>query len=184
MRPLYSPVWSPDGQRVAFLSPKLFMKDGAQWQNNRALGIWFLDVASASQVAKTGHPGIGQESLDSDDVWDVAPAWSPDGSRIAFLRANKPLTSDVTSPARPEEVSTNIFVANISNFAPRKLSNFPNAKNSGLEWTAEGDLVLSSSDMAAGGISRLISVSTKNGKITELIVSASGERYTHPLFIK
>jgi dipeptidyl aminopeptidase/acylaminoacyl peptidase len=184
MRPIYSPVWSPDGQRVAFLSPKLFMKDGAQWQNNRAFGIWFLEVASASQVAKTGRPGIGQEALDSDDVWDVAPTWSPDGARIAFLRAERRITSDATSHARPEEVSTNIFIADTSNFAPRKLTNFPDARNSGLEWSAEGDLVLSSSDVAAGGISRLVSVSTKNGRVTELLVSASGERYQHPLFIK
>jgi WD40 repeat protein len=182
MRPFYAPVWSPDGEQVAFLSPKLFMKDGVTWQNGRAVGIWFLDIDAASETAKTGHPSIDQEERDSNDVWDVSPVWSRDGSQLAFLRADAPVSSDLVSPDRPEEVGSNVFVANISDFVPRKLTNLSGMKNGNLQWTAEGNLVLSS-EGAASNTSSIIMVSTKDGQVIELIGSSSKERYTHPIII-
>jgi tricorn protease len=60
-----SPVWSPDGERVAW-----FSDDGAGYR---------LRVGSQDGLAEPRSYAIG----DSNMAW--APAWSPDGSRIAFV---------------------------------------------------------------------------------------------------
>ena len=57
-----SPVWSPDGQRIAFLS----RRDG-----NKELYVVSAD-------------GSGQRRLTRDARYPATPAWSPDGRKIAF----------------------------------------------------------------------------------------------------
>jgi Tol biopolymer transport system component len=59
-----TPVWSPDGRRVAFSS--------------RRSGNWDLYVANAD--------GSGQRNLTRNPAFDSLPVWSPDGRKIAFVR--------------------------------------------------------------------------------------------------
>lgn len=57
-----APVWSPDGQRIAFVSKR----DGSQ-------EIYVMNADGSGQRNLTQGPGGGS-----------SPAWSPDGQRIAF----------------------------------------------------------------------------------------------------
>jgi TolB protein len=57
-----SPVWSPDGQKIAFIS----QRDGDR-------EIYVMDADGQNVVNVTRHPA---------DDW--TPAWSPDGSRLGF----------------------------------------------------------------------------------------------------
>lgn len=57
-----SPVWSPDGQKIAFVSTR----DG-----NRE--IYVMDTSGQNEINVTRHPA---------DDW--TPAWSPDGRQLAF----------------------------------------------------------------------------------------------------
>ena len=60
-----SPVWSPDGSRIAFVGPKL----------------WQITVIKANDSGS--HSAVNA----SEVVWSKVsgrPAWSPDGSRLAF----------------------------------------------------------------------------------------------------
>lgn len=57
-----SPVWSPDGQKIAYVS----RRDG-----NRE--VYVMDADGQNSVNVTRHPA---------DDW--TPAWSPDGTRLAF----------------------------------------------------------------------------------------------------
>ena len=65
------PDWSPDGTRLAFVRGV-----GA------AADLWVMDADGGNQVQLTGTglPAGG------DGIYDAKPSWSPDGSRIAFVR--------------------------------------------------------------------------------------------------
>jgi Tol biopolymer transport system component len=69
------PVWSPDGQRIAFASDR----DG-----NYEIYVMNTD-------------GSSQRRLTQNRVWDSHPSWSPDGRKIAFAsdRSGKFAKSDI-----------------------------------------------------------------------------------------
>lgn len=74
--------WSSDSQRVAFV-PSVFvqMRDG---------DVFVMDLEGGLvNLTDDGYDGgiIGSDAPDGLDV-DVLPAWSPDGSRLAFVRTN------------------------------------------------------------------------------------------------
>jgi len=62
------PAWSPDGSRLAFISPN-------------------LPTTSAPQLWTMNADGSGKTHLGNDVTPDREPAWSPDGTEIAFLIA-------------------------------------------------------------------------------------------------
>lgn len=74
----YSPAWSPDGSKVAFISER----DGRH-------GLYIMNADGSGVRALTSHPG--RDRLPSgvggfgDANFDYDP-WSPDGSRIVFER--------------------------------------------------------------------------------------------------
>lgn len=58
--------WSPDGSRIAFVSPL----DGAANDQN----VWVIDADGENKKKLT------------DGGWNLDPRWSPDGEKIAFLK--------------------------------------------------------------------------------------------------
>jgi Tol biopolymer transport system component len=59
----YSPLWSPDGERIGFIS-----------ERNGNTGIFIMDPDSSNLTQLTDNPG-----------YDGFFSWSPDGTKIAYL---------------------------------------------------------------------------------------------------
>jgi Tol biopolymer transport system component len=69
----FAPTWSPDGKQIAFVSDR-----------DQMAGIYdlYIMAADGSQVRRLTRPEPG--GLTNDTAIDYSPAWSPDGTRIAF----------------------------------------------------------------------------------------------------
>jgi TolB protein len=68
-------VWSPDGRQIAFV-------------NNVSTGLPGPGAARSkddSEIYVMNADGSGQRRLTRNPAHDFAPAWSPDGRRIAFV---------------------------------------------------------------------------------------------------
>jgi tetratricopeptide (TPR) repeat protein len=59
----YDPVWSPDGTRIAFVTPAIDSDD-----------IWVVNVDGSNPQPLTPNPW----------EWDKHPSWSPDSEKIVF----------------------------------------------------------------------------------------------------
>ena len=68
----WSPSWSPDGKRIAFMSDR----DGH---------VDILGGLLNFEIYVMDADGNNQQRLTDNDFFDTHPSWSPDGKRIAFM---------------------------------------------------------------------------------------------------
>ena len=94
-----SPSWSPDGKRIVFTR---IVDHGTDEVRS---GIFVMDAAGGGevQVAQTARP-----------TFDLSPAWSPDGSMIAFTRASPSAGSENPSAA--------VYLVHLDGRTPTKLT--------------------------------------------------------------
>ncbi|WP_058185966.1 winged helix-turn-helix domain-containing protein [Terracidiphilus gabretensis] len=179
----YSPAWSPDGTRIAYLSfsdkglgiyvissfggpaQKLYTPHNMVHWEQRALS-WSPD--GKSLIFPDGVPSsIYMLPLDTlqahlvttpPHVWDgdVNPAFSPDGSQIAFIRAIEGAVRD-------------IYIVSAVGGAPRQVTHDGRFVES-LTWAADKNGILFSSDR--GGEFALWKVALRGGEPQRLPVGA------------
>jgi len=66
-------VWSPDGKKIAFVRTAVKSKS----DNVR--------VMDSPEIFVMNADGTALKNLSQNSAWDMEPAWSPDGKRIAFV---------------------------------------------------------------------------------------------------
>lgn len=110
-----SPSWSPDGERIAFTR---ITEAGTASARS---GIVVMDADGGNEVQ------ITQAALPS---FDLSPAWSPDGSEIAFTRAAPTAGSDDPRAA--------IYVVSPEGGEPRKLTD----DGAEPEWSPDGTRIV------------------------------------------
>jgi dipeptidyl aminopeptidase/acylaminoacyl peptidase len=130
-----SPMWSPDGRTLAFVSNRTDHS--------------FIGLFTAEQPIRFIAPSTSRDSL---------PVWSPDGKKIAFLR--QPGTGGAPRPplARPEPPPWSILVADVESTGRESSDEVPlvtavtsgrtpvdpilqNPGGIGLRWAADDSLV-------------------------------------------
>ena len=119
------PSWSPDGMRIAFESNR-----GGNYD------IYIMNVADALQ----GTDGSGLTRLTSNPSHDVAPSWSPDGTRIVFATLRDELDPENCDP----DCNWEIYALNVQDALQgtdgsgvTRLTNDP-AEDFGPTWSPDG----------------------------------------------
>jgi len=174
------PVWSPDGQHIAYIHRDEIMGQG-KWGvylisplggGNRKIkdipvGTSGLDWSPdgtliAYEDVPSGQPGglwlmspsgslVRSLTTPSGHTEDTAPAFSHDGRRIAFLRETSWAVKD-------------IYIVEASGGEPQRLT-FENANVGRPVWTADDQKIIFASDTGGSSWSRdLYSVSVSGGK--------------------
>lgn len=111
-----SPTWSPDGKQLAFVSNRTADPD-----RNENSDIFVIDA----------RPGAEAKQLTTWNGSDYGPQWSPDGSRIAYLRS----TSDADWMMYDQEV---LALISKEGGEPRLLSASLDRPVNSPRWTRDG----------------------------------------------
>lgn len=135
-------AWSPDAKFLAFSDRH---EDGSH------ASIALLSVANSTTRRLTTPP---------DQAYDYGPAFSPDGSQVAFIRKNG------------AGVASDVYVVPASGGEPRRLT-FDNAQTDGAPaWTEDGREIVFASPR--GGLSTLWRISAAGGRLRPIAGGAIG----------
>lgn len=176
------PAWSPDGERIAFISPC-----GGNQEIYPGAGIFIINVDGSETTPLPAVPGgdfdpawspdgtsivftslrdynraqiyeINLEdnevrSISANTVRDSQPAWSPDGSEIAF----------VTTRRGPSQ----IWIMNQVGEEAGLLSRSGSLKDTHPDWSPDGLVIMFTQTELLGGVPRLVAMRVEEGNLIE-----------------
>lgn len=108
------PRWSPWGHTLAYMA-----WPGSAWDSMHDAEIWVAEVSGSGYARRLTH----------NRVVDSNPAWSPDGSKIVFLRG--PTAHNIVSPA--QRSADEIYVMNADGTGVTRLT-YNRVGEGGLAW--------------------------------------------------
>ena len=121
-----------------------------------------------AEIVVMSADGLGQKALTNNSADDSAPAWSPDGQRIAFA-------SDQASGANRE-----IFIMNADGSEQKKLiAGERTTSDFSPDWSPDGTRIAFTSLSAGSRWDLLVANADGSGRATSL-VSRTGEQLTWP----
>ena len=146
-----TPALSPDGRRIVFTSARMFSNTFAVFE------LYVMDADGSNLTRLTTSP---------DMTWgyNVYPRWSPDGSRIAFIRS---INDGVA----------HVFVMNADGSNMQQLT-FGDLNDLGVAWSPDGTKLAISREVM-GGLGDIYVTDASDGSHLVNITNSAGldERY-------
>jgi len=140
------PAWSPDGTKISFTSNR----DGT-----RRSEIWVMNADGTNLIKLTTNVQLGSDSFGPIYGQDFTPAWSPDGTKIAFSSTHDGL-------ANPEIYSMNADGSN-----QVRLTNSP-AEDKEPVWSHDGlRIAFLSQGAGRSGIYEIDATGANDHRITD-----------------
>ena len=143
------PIWAPSGEMLAFLGYEY--PPGSYW--SRGYAIYVIDHDGSDLSVAFGSSGVIVEDQSDDDSWfyvadDIvgAPAWSPDGKKLAFLRYIKEDYAEFMGDDYPihGEPGLAVYEISIDGTGLRNIASIgaPYACDGAVAWSPDGSKVL------------------------------------------
>ena len=119
------PVWSPDGRQLAFVSNRDADPDRSE---NTDVFVMYATPGAVAR-ALTGGP-----EADAHPDWGTPPAWSPDGTHLAYLRGGDPKLIGFATRT--------VMLVPAAGGTPRALTPTLDRNPSRLQWAPDGRSLL------------------------------------------
>lgn len=142
-----SPKWSPDNSRIVFQSDRDFQSNGDE-------PIYGMDIYVMN------WDGTAPTRLTYATYDDIAPVWSPDGTKIAFQSFRN-------------GVNSQIYVMNADGSGQVNISN-STANDIQPSWSPDGTKIAFASDRDQAGFSSIYVMNADGGNQTRLTSSGAG----------
>jgi Tol biopolymer transport system component len=123
----YGAVWSPDGERIAFVSDQKL--DGADEPNtNLVYNIWIMNGDGSEAAPLT--------ELTAEDVHNDEPHWSPDGTRLLYSSNRAVNGTDALEPPP----AGNVWVASADGSSDEAITD-TGARTFEPRWSPDGEWI-------------------------------------------
>jgi TolB protein len=114
------PAWSPNGQTIVYVRGP-----------SRASAVVSVTPLAFGELRKVDADG-GDEAVLTSGEPDAAPAWSPDGREIVFVRGH-----DLNKPSGDMD----LFMLDVARGTPRRLTDTPLSLETAPAWSPDGSRI-------------------------------------------
>ncbi len=168
------PQWSPDGQRIAFVSNR----SGKEYDENRNTDVWVISAEGGALTKISDH-----------DEADTNPRWSPDGKTIAFTGEVQERDHPKIWLAPATGGAPSVLAANGLDLIPTRLEWSEDGKSLYFEAGVRGEDHLFRVDLASKAISqvttgaRAVRSADINGRVRKIVYSENNFRHMDNLWV-
>jgi TolB protein len=164
------PVWSPDSTKLVYASAQAF--DGSDAVNPTfTVNIWMANADGSGATPLTKLTANAGNSL----LHCITPAWSPDGSKIAFVSQRAFDGSDATNGAGAD----NVWVINADGSNPTPVTRLLHASMSSPAWSPDSRKLAFTSPRLLDGSDGSNGGNNPNNNVSNIwIINADGSGAT------